>query len=75
MNDEGGFSPNSFSWKGFTVGLLPKTEARLSIFYIDFVYSHFEANEIEVMKIPAVDGSILTDAIRELETVINGWTV
>jgi hypothetical protein len=75
LNDEGGFSPNSFSWKGFTIGLLPKTQARLSIFYIDFVYSHLEANEIEVMKIPMVDGSILTHAIRELETVINGWTV
>ena len=71
LNDEGGFSPNSFSWKGFTIGLLPKTKSRLSIFYTDFVYSHLKVNQIEIMKIPIVDGNILTDAINELETVIN----
>ena len=36
LNDEGSFNPESYSWRSFALGLIPKTEARLSIFYIDF---------------------------------------
>ena len=70
LNDEGSFSPESFSWRSFTIGLIPKTEARLSIFYVDFVYTQ-GFNNIDIMKIPLIDVGILRKAIDELENAIN----
>jgi hypothetical protein len=71
LNDEAGFDPKSFSWRGFTIGLLPKTEARLSIFYVDFVYTNDGTEDIEIMKIPVIDIEILRNGINELENAFN----
>jgi hypothetical protein len=71
LNDEGSFSPESFSWRSFTIGLIPKTEARLSIFYIDFIYTKEGTNNIDIMKIPLIDVEILRKGINELESAIN----
>lgn len=68
LNDEGGFDPKSFSWKGFDIGLIPDFEARLSIFY-----SGFKAkgnNDIDIIKIPNVDRNMLANAINEFEKMI-----
>jgi hypothetical protein len=71
LNNEGGFSPESFSWKGFDVGLLADFEARMSIFYSDFVY---DANQnIVIQKPPAVDLDMLGKAINKLEAVVNNY--
>jgi len=68
LNNEGGFSPN-FSWKGFNIGLLAQTEARLGIFYVDFTKS--ENDNYDLMKVPQVDENKLKIAINKLEEVIN----
>lgn len=36
LNDDGAFTPDPFSWRSFTIGLVAQTEARLGIFYVDF---------------------------------------
>jgi len=71
LNDEGSFSPESFSWRSFTIGLIPKTEARLSIFYVDFIYTSEVTDNIDIMKIPLIDVEILRKGINELENAIN----
>jgi len=71
LNDEGSYSPESFSWRSFTIGLIPKTEARLSIFYVDFVYTNEDTKNIAIMKNPLIDVKILRKAINELESAIN----
>jgi len=71
LNDEGSFSPESFSWRNFTIGLIPKTEARLSIFYVDFIYTNEGTNDIDIMKIPLINVEILRKGINELEDAIN----
>jgi hypothetical protein len=35
-DDDGAFTPDPFSWRSFTIGLVAQTEARLGIFYVDF---------------------------------------
>ena len=70
LNDEGSFSPESFSWRDFSIGLIPKTEARLSIFYVDYVYRNEGTNNIDIMKIPLIDVEILRKGINELESAI-----
>jgi len=75
LNNEGSFSRKSFSWRGFTIGLLPKTEARLSIFYVDFVYTNAGTNSFEIMKIPPIDVEVLGNAINELEIAISELSV
>jgi hypothetical protein len=74
LNNEGSFSTKSYSWRSFTQGLLAKTEARLSIFYTDFIYSSTERDVIEIMKTPSVDAITLSDAINELESAIKQVT-
>ena len=71
LNDEGSFSPDSFSWRSFTIGLIPKTEARLSIFYVDFVYTNEDTKNINIMKNPLIDVEILRKGINELETALH----
>lgn len=68
LNDEGSFSPDAFSWKSFTIGLLAETEARLGIFYVDFIKS--ENDKYYLLKIPKVDSNKLNEAIDKLELVI-----
>ena len=69
LNDEGCYTPDSYSWKTFTIGLLAETEARLGIFYVDFTKS--ENDKYDVMKIPNVDLNKLNYAINKLQKVIN----
>jgi hypothetical protein len=71
LNDEGSFNPESFSWRSFTIGLIPKTEARLSIFYVDFIYANERTNDIEIMKTPLIDSEILKKGINELQNAIS----
>ena len=71
LNDKGDFSPESFSWRNFIIGLIPETEARLSIFYVDFLYTNESTNDIDIMKIPLIDVDILRKEINELESAIN----
>ena len=35
-DDDGAFTPDAFSWRSFTIGLVAQTEARLGMFYVDF---------------------------------------
>ena len=70
LNDEGSFSPKSFLWRDFTIGLLPNTEARLSIFYVDFKYTNENLNDIEITSIPQIDLDVLRKGISELETAL-----
>lgn len=71
LNDEGSFSSESFSWRDFTIGLIPKTEARLSIFYVDFVYTNEDTKNIEIMENPLIDVEILKKGVNELETALH----
>ena len=68
LNDEGSYTPDAYSWKSFTIGLLPQTKARLGIFYVDFTKSE---NEYDIMEIPKVDKNKLINAINKLEEVID----
>ena len=69
MNDDDAFTPDAFSWKNFTIGLVTQTEARLGIFYVDF--TKLENDNYEIMKIPTVDQNKLNDVINKLEEVID----
>ena len=68
-DDDGAFTPDAFSWRSFTIGLLAQTEARLGIFYVDFI--KFENDNYGILKIPTVDKNKLSEAINKLEEVIN----
>jgi hypothetical protein len=71
LNNEGSFTAKSFYWNDFTLGLLPKTEARLGVFYSDFDYDT-TANEItDIKSIPSIDNIRLSKAIEGLQTVIS----
>ena len=69
LNDEGGYTPDSYSWESFTIGLLAETTARLGIFYIDYTKS--ENDKYDIMKVPKMDENKLKIAINKLEEVIN----
>jgi hypothetical protein len=71
LNDEGSFNPKSYSWRGYSIGLIPETEARLSIFYVDFIYISENTNNIDIKKNPPIDVEILKNGINELESAIN----
>jgi hypothetical protein len=71
LNDEGSFNPKSYSWRGYSIGLIPETEARLSIFYVDFIYTSENTNNIDIKKNPPIDVEILKKGINELESAIN----
>jgi len=74
LNNEGSYTATSHSWKTYSIGLLPKTEARLGIFYVDFIESK-NKDEYEVMKIPTVDENKLKNAIYELENVMKTFEI
>jgi hypothetical protein len=59
----------SFFWRGFTISLLPITEARLSIFYADLIED--ENKNKSILKIPSINKEILKSAIDELEVAFN----
>ena len=69
INDKGGFDPYGFDWMGYDVGLLADFEARLFIFYSDFVYN--KNNEIDIVKIPEVHREMLKKAIDELHIAVD----
>jgi hypothetical protein len=75
LNNEGSFSPQSFSWRSFTIGLIPKTEARLSIFYVDFFYTNEDRDDIDIMKIPPIDEEVLSEGINEIESAITELSI
>jgi hypothetical protein len=72
LNDKGGFSPKSFSWRSFTIGLLADTEARLSIFHSDL--KEDSEKGIVLQDIPYVLNDYLVRAIEELESVLDATT-
>jgi hypothetical protein len=59
-------------WSDFDIGLLANTEARLSIFYSDFVYDADQKPIIE--RPPKVDLNILQRATEQLETLLKSFT-
>ena len=69
VNDDGAFTPDAFSWKNFTIGLVTQTEAMLGISYVEFTKS--ENDNYKIMKIPTVDQNKLNEAIDKLEEVID----
>ena len=71
LNNKGGFNPEGFSWRSFTIGLLADFEARLSVFYSDFEYD--EKKQLVMVKIPEVDREMLKNAIYELESAANSY--
>lgn len=73
LNDEGCYTSKSYSWKSFTIWLLAQTEARLGIFYVDFIES--ENDKYDILKIPKVDPDKLNNAITKLEEVINTFII
>jgi hypothetical protein len=71
LNNEGNFSPKSFTWRSFDIGLLADFEERMSIFYSDFAY---DANHnIVIQKPPAVEKDMLENAINKLKTIVNRY--
>lgn len=70
INDEGSYSVKSFSWHSYNIGLMPDTQARLSVFYSDFEYlgQGGKDEDIVVQKIPTVSKDTLEKAINKLES-------
>lgn len=68
LNDEGGFDPRSFSWRGFTIGLLADDKARLAIFLRDLSPPN---DKPLVQPMPRIEKANLSRAIEGLETVLN----
>jgi hypothetical protein len=71
LNNKGGFTPEGFSWRSFTIGLLADFEARLSVFYSDLVYD--DKKQIVLAKIPKVDREMLRNAIDELQVAVDHY--
>jgi hypothetical protein len=71
LNNKGDFIPENADWKNFAIGLLADFEARLSIFYSDFVYD--DNRRIGLAKIPEVDRGMLNYAIDELQVAVNNY--
>lgn len=74
LNDEGSYSPQSYTWRSFHIGLLADFKARMSIFYSDFSYKLNENGEqtqnIVIDEIPKINRKYLSDAIDELCTIV-----
>lgn len=74
LNDEGSYSPQSFTWRSFHIGLLADFRARMSIFYSDLSYklddSGEPTNEILIDQIPKIKTEYLSDAIDELRAIV-----
>jgi hypothetical protein len=70
INDEGSYSVKGHSWRSYTIGLMPDTQARLSVFYSDFKYAGEgrKDKDIVVQKIPTVSKEMLGKAINKLES-------
>ena len=67
LNNESSYTSDLYSWKNFSIELIPETEARLGIFYVDFSDLQNNKDKYGIMKIPNVDENKLKDAINELE--------
>ena len=67
---QGHFVISDVVWRDVDIGFLANTEARLSIFYSDFVYNSNQKPIIE--KPPSVDLKILQSATEQLETAAKG---
>jgi hypothetical protein len=70
---QGCFVISDVVWSDFDIGLLANTEARLSIFYSDFVYDADQRPTIE--KPPKVDLKILQRATEQLENATKGLQI
>ena len=66
---KGDYSPSDFHWRDFMIGPPADFETRLSIFYSGF--RRKGRNDIDIVKIPDVDGDMLENAIKELEQAAN----
>jgi hypothetical protein len=75
LNDEGSYSPRSFTWHSFHIGLLADFKARMSIFYSDLSYklnnSGVLTNEIVIDEMPEIKREYLFKAIDELTTIVD----
>ena len=74
LNDEGSYSPRSFTWRSFHIGLLADFKARMSIFYSDLSYKLNDSgeltNEILIDEMPKIKRKYLSEAIDELSTIV-----
>jgi hypothetical protein len=72
INNEGSFTAKSFTWRSYNLGLMPDTQAILSVFYSDFKYSGKDRKDkdIVVEKIPNISKDMLGNNINELESII-----
>jgi AbiV family abortive infection protein len=67
LNDQGSFSPKSFSWRSFNLGLLADFNARLSLLYTD---SKYQQGGIILEIRPSVKKDYLIRAISELRSAV-----
>lgn len=74
LNDKGSFSPTSFTWRSYNIGLLADFKARMSIFYTDLSYkldiSGEPTSEIVVDELPTIKKEYIYEAINELCMII-----
>lgn len=74
LNDEGSFTPKSFTWRSFNIGLLADFKARMSIFYTDLSYQSNKngeaTNEIIIQELPKIERNCLYEAIDELSRIV-----
>jgi hypothetical protein len=70
---QGSFVISDVVWSDFDIGLLANTEARLSIFYSDFVYDADQKPIIE--RTPKVDLKILQRATEQLKNATKGLRI
>ena len=74
LNDYGGFSAKSFSWKGFSIGQLVNLETRLSLFYSDLVLDAKSRN-VDISKPPFIDKAFLERAVTTFESAIAKYSI
>lgn len=65
----------SFSDKSFIKALVAKTQSRLGVFYIDFVYDKPSKTATGLKEIPDIDKDKLVNAISGLEQVIRDYSL
>jgi AbiV family abortive infection protein len=79
LNDEGSYSPRSFTWRGYNIGLLADFKARMSIFYTDLSYQSNKngeaTDEIIIEELPKIERKLLYEAIDELRTIISQFSI
>jgi AbiV family abortive infection protein len=71
LNNEGSFTPQSYTWRSFNIGLLADFKARTSIFYTDLSYTPNNGDGIRdkiiIDELPKIERKLLYQAIDELK--------